>query len=727
MSVIPTREQSPQIMRVTGALARPMGPQLNAPRPQGGMTGQDVLRIIRKRKWLIILSVVIALSVTCVVTFLWLKYAPQYTTVAHLRVQPSQSLLKDVRINRDMIKIHKFSLAGKITSRPVLKAAVENTELIGTKWYKKNREQAVRRLAQEIGVTPVRDTYAIRLSMKGTNKEELPIIVNAVASAFVDYIKNWTGGKHVAQADRLRSELKDQQNSLSQLEAEAGITPEADNLPGMQHRLALLTGEQQALTGEKIDLEVAIESTQEALGSLQQRRDKGEVFGIPAVQNAMSTDFEMRSMKNRLEEMHTEVGVLKNRVGPSHRTFLDLKQRIKDLEERISNYENILVHRIVQGMMGQHDEILKSSQSQRETIVRRLEQSQENVAKLHQALDKLTKKKARRQYLAREIDRISTRLTYMELMDIDEVTLDIPASIPDTIYMPKWSIMIPMGILLGLGFGVGIMFLIELIDTSIKSPTDIARRIDLPLLGMVPHTNDIDEEIEELHMACITHPNSLISEAFRNIRTCLLFSGPASQLRSILVTSPMPGDGRGTVALNLSASIAQSGRKVLVIDANFRQPMIHKTFPDCPEAGLSTALVGQADWKDIVKEVEPNLSVMASGPLPPNPAGLLGSDQMRNLLSEMETQYDQIIFDGPPCLLVTDAPVLGTMVDGVILVVRAGANTHGVVQRSRDMLQRVGAHVLGVVLNGIRVTAGGYLRKNYQSFYEYHEENLPLG
>jgi capsular exopolysaccharide synthesis family protein len=193
-----------------------------------------------------------------------------------------------------------------------------------------------------------------------------------------------------------------------------------------------------------------------------------------------------------------------------------------------------------------------------------------------------------------------------------------------------------------------------------------------------------------------------------------------------MVTSPSPGDGRTVVATNLAACIAHGGRKVLLVDANFHQPTIDQLFPQAPQGGLSSALVGQADWTDLIHQVEENLYVLASGPLPPNPAELLGSEQMGTVISEMTAQYDQVLFDAAPMLVVTDPAVLSTLVDGVILVVRAGASTYGVVQRARDMLMRVGAHVIGAVLNGVRVTAGGYFRKSYDTFYEYRGEQAQL-
>jgi len=282
--------------------------------------------------------------------------------------------------------------------------------------------------------------------------------------------------------------------------------------------------------------------------------------------------------------------------------------------------------------------------------------------------------------------------------------------------------MMPVGVLLGLVVGVGLAFLLEFIDTSIKNPSDVSKRLELPMLGFVPHVNDLDEDIEEVRLVFMSNPHSVIGESFRQIRTCVQFSGPAEQLQSLLVTSAQPADGRTTVAMNLAAAFARNGSNVLVVDANFRQPAMERLFRQCTNTGLSNALVSQGLWSDHVVEIEPNLSVLPAGPLPPNPAELLGSETMRQLMSETTASYDYVIIDGPPCLLVTDAAVIASIVDGTVLTVKAATNTFGAVQRTRDILNRVNAHVLGVVLNGIRVTAGGYLRDNYRTFYEYHEQ-----
>jgi capsular exopolysaccharide synthesis family protein len=296
--------------------------------------------------------------------------------------------------------------------------------------------------------------------------------------------------------------------------------------------------------------------------------------------------------------------------------------------------------------------------------------------------------------------------------------LAVPPTDPS---QPKWTLMIIGGVIFGLLAGLGVAVLLEIVDTSIKKPSDIRRRMDLPLLGMVPHIDDLEEEISDPRLAMQTFPDSPVGEAFRQIRTRVVFSGPIDRQRTLMVTSPLPEDGRTTVAVNLAGAMAQGGSKVIIIDANFRQPMLHHLFEGAPGDGLSNVLIGQTTWQQLVHEADENLHVLSAGPLPPNPAELLASRQMRTLLSELTDHYDRVLFDTGPCLVVTDPCVLASEIDGVIMVYRAGANSHGVAQRARDAMLEANARILGAVLNGVRAMAGGYLRKNYEAFYDYRE------
>jgi capsular exopolysaccharide synthesis family protein len=215
----------------------------------------------------------------------------------------------------------------------------------------------------------------------------------------------------------------------------------------------------------------------------------------------------------------------------------------------------------------------------------------------------------------------------------------------------------------------------------------------------------------------------MIAEAFRSIRTSLQFSAPADRQRTIIITSPSPEDGKTTVAVNLAMSLAQGGRRVLLVDANFRRPGLQLLYPPAGDTGLSNILVGDADLESAVRPTDVgNLDLLLSGPIPPNPAERLDSPQMQELLAQAVARYDQVLIDAPPVLLATDASLLATKVDGAILVCRANENSRGAAQRARDLLLKVNAHLFGAILNAAQTRRGGYFREQMSVFYDYQPE-----
>jgi capsular exopolysaccharide synthesis family protein len=215
-------------------------------------------------------------------------------------------------------------------------------------------------------------------------------------------------------------------------------------------------------------------------------------------------------------------------------------------------------------------------------------------------------------------------------------------------------------------------------------------------------------------------PHSMMAEQLRQVRTRLQHAASLDTTRSILVTSPGPGDGKSTIAVNLAAGLALNGRRILLVDSNFRRPELHRIFGIGNEAGFSDVLNDVNAFASAVRETSvPNLSVMASGPKPSNPTELLESQLLLDFIERALEEYDHVIFDSGPMLFVSESVALAPRVDGVVTVVKARTSSRGVLQRMRDGLRAVKAEHLGVVLNGVRSQAGGYYGRSIKTYYEY--------
>jgi capsular exopolysaccharide synthesis family protein len=210
------------------------------------------------------------------------------------------------------------------------------------------------------------------------------------------------------------------------------------------------------------------------------------------------------------------------------------------------------------------------------------------------------------------------------------------------------------------------------------------------------------------------------SEAFRTVRTGIFFSAPEKELKRILVTSSIPGEGKTMLATNTAITMAQSGYKTLLVDADMRHPELHKSLQVIASRGLSNVLVGDAEPQEVISPTQiENLDLLPCGPIPPNPAELLGSQMLKTFLGKVEQKYDKIVFDSPPVISVTDPLVLATFVDGVLMVIQAGKCAKPLVLRSKEQLEAVKARIVGAVLNDVTSEVGRYYYRDYY-YYRYY-------
>jgi non-specific protein-tyrosine kinase len=302
------------------------------------------------------------------------------------------------------------------------------------------------------------------------------------------------------------------------------------------------------------------------------------------------------------------------------------------------------------------------------------------------------------------------RLTAVQ--SVDNVIIIETALVPTNPIRPNTMTNTALGGVVGAMLAVGVVFLIEYLDDTIKTPEDVSRTLGLGTLGVIGRLKKGERE-----MILVDQPLSPISEAFRALRTNIRFSSVDKPLRTILVTSAGPTEGKSLTVANLAVAMAQAGLKVAAVDGDLRRPRLHHVFNIHPRGGLTGALLeGSMDGRLQPVQVE-GLAVLPAGELPPNPAELLGSQRMRDLLSLLTQHVDVVLVDSPPVLPVTDAAVLAQGVDGVLLVVDAGETRREVARRAAESLTQVGANLIGVVLNRVPMRRGGYYYDYYHKYY----------
>ena len=438
-----------------------------------------------------------------------------------------------------------------------------------------------------------------------------------------------------------------------------------------------------------------------------------------------------------------ELAKIEQGITEGHPGLPWIRARVKLIEDEITKYrtqyeeqERKYADDILAAAKVQLDEAVAKEQA----LQKEHEQLQEASAARREAQLAGANEAARLTILENDLER--TRKLFDVVVDrIREVSISEdhgvlnirivdPATVPSFPIRPQKSRIVAMAGMLGLMIGVALCFLIDSLDQRMRGPDEIERHIRLPVLGIVPHIarNGQQERTGPERVWCLLRPKSGESEAVRTIRTGVCLAPRTRQAKVILVTSPNPNDGKTSLAANLAVSFAQNGERVLLIDADFRHPDVHSLFGIDRDLGLSSVLVGDRPLDEVLVVAAgiPNLSVAACGPVPPNPAELLSSQEFVDFLTKSRDEYDRIILDSPPVLPVADSRILAAQSDAVLLVMQAAEARRKPAMRTRDLIESVGGNLAGVVLNDVpRTREGYYYQYGYYGHYgqRYGEED----
>ena len=695
---------------------------------EAALSVQDVFSILRRRVLLISLLFVLFSGVCVGAWMLCHVYYPLWTGEAFVECisdKPKTMEVADNAPNQKEYERFIMTQAHFVRAPEVLAQALQSSEVRNTEWFRTTPQD--RRLIEFealVQAAPVRNTNLLRVWVQTHAQDDPHQIVNQVVRLYRDKVKEYNTGDIRRESETYREELEDINNQivaknlqLSEIQKRLppGQTAFGVNTAALEH------GEYRKLVA---DLQL---QTQE-LRSLLEIYDNPQGMAVsPEDMQIVELDPKVATLANQFFTLSQQLDVERDSLGPNHRTIKELQSYLAVVEDQLVKERQ---RKLAEIRAFRKEQVRTAWQNSQNVLLTAMNELGDKTAYLQDMDDVMAEYKQ----LDEEIELLKEKRTTIDdyIRELDRIVRDrsaIRVELRQLAQMPlersfPQKFLLPAGGAVSLVLAIGIALMLELVDTSLRTPLDVVRHLRIPLLGVIPDADDEEMEIARIETAVRDTPQSMFVEAFRAVRNNLQFTSTADRQRTIVVTSPGPQDGKTTVACNLSAMVAQGGRRVLLVDANFRRPAVHGVFPLQTSRGLSNILVGDANFLDVVNRTDiPNMNVLGSGPVPPNPAELMGCSQMGEFLDEVSRLYDQVIIDTPPVLLASDASVLASRTDGVILVCRAKSNSRGIGSRACGLLARVNAHLFGAVLNAAQVRRGGYFREQLRTFYDYQVES----
>ncbi len=730
-----------RLPRVAGAsqLAVPSGTSSAAAAgPAFQMSMGDVWRVLRANLWLIVLLSGAAAAGGYFFNGYLAKHYSAYSTYGLIRIraiQQADPLRGTVGMGGADLEIMQRTQSAIIKSDSLIDDVLmePDSALRGTAWWRVvcngNPQVAHQLMSEHLSVEPEPGSELIKVSMQAPNKEDLPVLVTSIVNRAITNQKN--DNRNKTDADRKRiADLKDR-NDAALHSVNIRVRELADELArdGGDTR-GIINSKDVELSREierQINLQNEKVTADNAYNALKSQMDRGEIPG--KIQAMVDQDRDVIADKEAINAITLELQIEGGAAGAQHPGVVNLQTR-KEL------YQNKLKDDSAE-KAGQYSKtMLDEDDATRSTTSQLLDVSNAQVASLKQSIADLANKYANYMSLrddqnvyrdfAKQYEKALSDIdTQMSMADFGSLAWAERPLEPNVPSFPKLTNTMAGCILSGLALSLAIAFLREVTDTTVRSPRDIVRVGQMTLLGMVSHeADDPQSSGARLPLVIFEAPQSIMAEQLRQVRTRLQHAASLDTTRSILVTSPGPGDGKSTMAVNLAAGLALNGRRILLIDANFRRPELHRIFGVGNEVGFSDALNDVNAFASAVRETTvPNLSVMPSGAKPGNSTELLESQLLLDVIERALEEYDHVIFDSGPMLFVSESVALAPRVDGVVTVVRARSSSRGVLTRMREGLRQVKAEHLGVILNGVRSQAGGYYGRSIKTYYEYQNQD----
>jgi polysaccharide biosynthesis transport protein len=700
-----------------------MDPLKVSPPQEAKLHFLDYWRIIRIRKTIILAVFLLVVITATLVTFI---LPESYSSTARIKIERDQSDISGLTERGGVMAYDPYFIQTEfelIESEIILGRVIENLDL-NTVWGKKynNGErlkttETIAILKDHIDLRPVRNTSLIEIRVYSEKAEEAAKIANAVAEAYKEHRlaqrTQLSKGGIKALEERFAEQeqkVKKAQDYVDELRVKLNIS---DAMASGDGPSPLMSAE----TLRRLE-SLRIESKAEYVRQntlLDRLKGLGKDLGPEGLAQAIPTaapDTGLSSLLEQLTMAEQRLVVLEKEYGPLNSEVTKAKAMAEDLHNKIK--------RRVDGIMLGLDARVLSLSNSLDNLEKEVEKATTNdVARANETRPYFEAKRTLeelqrfRQLLDYKIAGEKIDVELPKTMMVEIVDKAVPGMRP---VRPNKPLNIALGIIIGLVVGVGLAFFIEYLDTSVKTIDDVERSLQCPVLGVIPQNVGllVDEGAESPH-----------AEAYRVLRTNLLFSRKDDKLNTIAIVSAGAGEGKSTTVFNLASVFAQSGQRTLIVDSDLRRPTLHKMLRVTNNLGLTNYLLKQNALEEVIQTTSlPTLDFLASGKLPSSSLGILSSAQMKDLISELKQRYDFVFFDSPPIMGVSDASILASEVDMTMQVIQYRRYPQPMNIRAKQLIEKVGGNLVGIVLNNINMSQDEsyYYYSGYYHDYYYRSE-----
>lgn len=709
----------------------PLSPAGPPPAPGGQpatprFTPVDPLRLLRKYKYVFLATAVLGVLAGAALFIALKRYAPTYQATAFIRVQPE--LKQPYAIGgpdlpqEDQYLRLKRTQAAYIMSSENINDAV--TRVQDSAWYRSLAPGSAVNTLEEMVSVQLGDSELMSINVSAADPATAKLLVDAVVNAHVERMdriarqsRNEVEQLFVDRRLAIEDQIASVRERMGDIMNRTRYDTTANNLEEIEVRF-------ESLVSRRIELEQQLKSAARNLEGLRQSIAQDQLEPTPSELDQVNQSPIINSLNQRILGLKEELRVRRDQFGESHRSVRDIKRRLQAAEiERETEREQRLA-RLQEMKLDNAEAGVSAIQAAYNDVAEQLDQVRQERRDLRNAMRPYEQYQSQLARLQESLGRTSDLLTSMELVRSHPSAVQVArvgqTELPEEPTFPKVQTIVPGVTFLFLAAVGGLVFLREMLDSRIKTPACTQLLPECDTLGVIPEAQDDPDGAGSFDLVVARNPAGLLAENFRQLRTEVVQRMQRHRFKTMMVVGCQPRGGVTAITANLAASIALNERRVLVIDANFRRPAQHESFGLAKSPGLADILAGAASVDDAIQATDVDkLDVMPIGDADNRLIERLESNAFTQALRACEERYDLILIDAPPLSIVGDSRVLANRVDAVLLTVRALREKRGMVGRLMNQLKAARAEFLGLVINGVRASAGGYYKRNFEAFYEY--------